>query len=246
MTGRISASRAVVFLGVVLLLAMIINLYLIFMFAPEERSMGQVQRIFYFHVPSAWVAFLAFFVLFVASVRYLWKKERKYDLVANSAGEIGVVFATLVLITGPIWARPVWNTWWQWSPRLTLFFVLWFIYIAYLMLRNFVEDEEKGARFAAVFGIVGFIDVPIVYFSIRLWNDIHPRPVIAGGSDSGLHPDMKVTFYFSLFTFTLLFLNLLIHRVQLQKSRVAISEIKKQLTYYDKISEGTDREEVVK
>ncbi|NIR51644.1 cytochrome C assembly protein [candidate division KSB1 bacterium] len=218
-------------LGAILLIAMVVDLYLIFMFAPEEGSMGQVQRIFYFHVPSAWVSFLAFFVVFCGSVAYLWKKERKYDSWANSSAEIGVIFATLVLITGPIWARPVWNTWWEWSPRLTLFLVLWFIYVAYLMLRNFVEDKEKSARFAAVFGIVGFIDVPIVYMSIRLWRDIHPSPVIAGGDDSGLHPDMKIAFFFSLFTFTLLFFYLLIQRNQLQKSQETIAELKRKLAY---------------
>jgi len=219
-------------LGASLLIAMVLNLYLIFIFAPEERSMGQVQRIFYFHVPSAWVAGLAFFVVFISSIGYLWKKDRKYDIVAYAAGEIGVIFATLVLITGPIWARPVWNTWWEWTPRLTLFMVLWFIFIAYLMLRNFVENEERGARFAAVFGIVGFVDVPIVYMSIRLWADIHPKPVIAGGEGSGLHPDMWITFWFSVFTFTLLFLYLLIQRVRLQKATVAIAEMKKQLAFH--------------
>lgn len=218
-------------LGAALFFAMLIDLYLIFMFAPEESSMGQVQRIFYFHVPSAWVSFLAFFVVFVASIGYLWKKDQKYDIVAFSAAEIGVVFATLVLITGPIWARPVWNTWWEWSPRLTLFLVLWFIYIAYLMLRKFVEGEERSARFAAVFGIVGFVDVPIVYLSIRLWRDIHPSPVIAGGEGSGLHPDMKIAFFFSLFTFTLLFFFILIQRIRVQKNAVAVSEHKKQLAY---------------
>jgi heme exporter protein C len=216
-------------LGAALFLSMIIDLYLIFMFAPEERVMGQVQRIFYFHVPSAWVAFLAFFVVFIASIGYLWKKERKYDTVAFTSAEIGVIFATLVLVTGPIWARPVWNTWWEWSPRLTLFLVLWFIYVAYLMLRNFVEGEERSARFAAVFGIVGFIDVPIVYVSIRLWRDIHPTPVIGGGAGSGLHPDMKLTFFFSLFTFTLLYLFLIILSNRLRKSMVAISELRKKL-----------------
>ncbi len=231
MKATTSTNRAVVLLGGALLVAMIINLYLIFMLAPEERSMGQVQRIFYFHVPSAWVAFLAFFVVFIASIFYLWKKDRTYDMVAYSSAEIGVIFATLVLITGPIWARPVWNTWWEWTPRLTLFLVLWFIYLAYLMLRSFVEGEERAARFAAVFGIVGFLDVPLVYVSIRLWRDIHPSPVIAGGEGSGLHPDMKLAFFFSLFTFTLLFGFLLIYRFQLQKSTIAVSEIKKQLAY---------------
>lgn len=211
-----------------LLISMIVNLYLIFQFAPTERSMGHIQKIFYFHVPSAWVAFLAFIVVFVASIGYLWKRKQSYDMVANSAAEIGIIFATLVLITGPIWARPVWNTWWEWSPRLTLFLILWFIYIAYLMLRNFVEDEERGARFAAVFGIVGFVDVPIVFMSIRLWRDIHPRPVIRSG---GLEPDMWVAFSVSLFTFTLLFIALLINRIKLEKSKVALEDLKKQKVF---------------
>jgi heme exporter protein C len=211
---------------------MIVNLYLIFMFAPTESSMGHIQRIFYFHVPSAWVAGLAFFVLFVASVQFLRRRDRKFDIIAQSAGEIGVIFATLVLITGPIWGRPVWNIWWDWSSkRLTLFFVLWFIFLGYQMLRRFVDDEQKAARFSAVYGILGFVDVPIVYISIRLWRDIHPSPVIGGSEGSGLHPDMKVAFYFSLFTFTLLFLYLLIHRVRLQKAAVAVTELKKKISY---------------
>ncbi|MFQ5603871.1 MAG: cytochrome c biogenesis protein [bacterium] len=218
-------------LAVSLFVAMLVDLFLIFVYAPEESAMGQVQRIFYFHVPSAWVAFLAFFVVFVGSIGYLVKKDIKYDNVAYSAAEIGVIFATLVLITGPIWAKPVWNTWWEWSPRLTLFLVLWFIYLAYLMLHNFTEDKEKGARLAAVFGIVGFVDVPIVYLSIRLWRDIHPSPVVGGGSGSGMSPDIKLTFFFSLFTFTLLFAVLLIQRIRLQKSAVAVAEIKNQLAY---------------
>lgn len=218
-------------LDVALLVSMLVNLYLIFQFAPEERSMGHVQRIFYFHVPSAWVSGLAFAVVFGASIGYLWKRDRKYDIAAYAAAEIGVMFATLVLVTGPIWARPVWNTWWEWSPRLTLFLVLWFIYIAYLMLHNFVEGEEKRARFAAVFGIVGFVDVPIVYLSIRLWRDIHPSPVIAGGENSGLHPDMRLTFFFSLFVFTLLFIKLFINRLRLERSQVRVAELKKQAAY---------------
>ncbi len=226
-----SQNRWTWMLNLSLLVAMGVDLYLIFLFAPEERTMGQVQRIFYFHVPSAWVAFLAFFVVFVASIGYLWKKDRKYDVVAACSAEIGVVFATLVLITGPIWARPVWNVWWDWSPRLTSFLVLWFIYVAYLMLRSFVEGEERGARFAAVFGIVGFVDVPIVYMSIRLWRDIHPSPVIAGGEGSGLAPEMKIAFFFSLFAFTLLYLALLRQRIALQKSKLRLSEIKKQMAY---------------
>ncbi len=228
MSNASKTTRWIQGLGWLLLPAMVVNLYLIFFYAPEESSMGHIQRIFYFHVPSAWVSFLAFFVVFYCSIGYLWKKKRQYDLMAHSAAEIGVVFATLVLITGPIWARPVWNTWWQWSPRLTLFLVLWFIYVAYLMLRGFVEDKEKAARFSAVFGIVGFLDVPIVYLSIRLWRDIHPSPVVRGG---GLTPAMWVAFGFSLFTFTLLFFYLLHHRLRLQRTQVRLEELKRQMVF---------------
>lgn len=218
-------------LAITLFVAMLVDLYLIFNYASTERTMGHIQRIFYFHVPSAWVSFLAFFTVFCTSIGYLWKRDRKYDIVATSAAEIGVIFATLVLITGPIWARPVWNTWWEWSPRLTLFLVLWFIYIAYLMLHNFVEGEERSARFAAVFGIVGFIDVPIVYLSIRLWRDIHPSPVIGGGQNSGMAPDIKLTFFFSLFTFTLLYAFLLVQRIRVQRAQVTVTDLKKEMAY---------------
>lgn len=228
-------------LGASVFITMIVNLYLIFLYAPTHkfwdptindfRGMGHIQRIFYFHVPSAWVAGLACLVVFIASIFYLWKRDRKYDIVAQSSGEIGVLFMTIFLTTGPIWAKPVWEVWWDWSPRLTLSLLLWFIFVAYLMVHNFVENEERGARFASVFGIVGFLNVPIVYMSIRLWDDIHPRPVIGGGEKSGLDPDMRIAFYFSLFTFTVLFLFLLIQRVRLQKARVGISELKKQISY---------------
>lgn len=207
---------------------MIANLYLIFMFVSEERTMGHVQKIFYFHVPAAWVSFIAFFVVFVNSILYLVKRDRKYDIAASSSAEIGVILGTLVLITGPIWGRPVWNTWWEWTPRLTLFLVLWLIYVAYSMLRSFVDDKERKARFSAVFGIVGFMNVPIVYMSIRLWRDIHPKPLIGGGKGSGLQPDMRLTLYFSFFAFILLYVFLLQRKTALEKARAALSDLKRQ------------------
>ena len=175
---------------------------------------------------------LAFLILFISGILFLRRKDRKYDIIGQSAGEVGVVFVTLNLITGAIWARPAWNAWWDWSSmRLTLLFVLWFIYVGYLMLRHFVDDQEKGARFAAVYGVLTFANVPLVYASIRLWRDIHPSPVIAGGEGSGLHPDMRIAFYFSLFTFTLLFIYIFIQRIRLQKTRLAVDELKKQFSY---------------
>jgi len=224
-------SRWSLLLGTVTAIMMVWNLYNIFIFVPTEKSMGIVQRIFYFHVPSAWVAFLAFTLTFVYSILYLWKKNPWHDRLALCAAEIGLLFTTIVLLTGPIWARPVWNTWWSWDPRLTTTLILWFIYVAYMMLRNYTADEQRGARFAAVFAIVGFLDVPIVYFSIRWWRTIHPKPVIMGGEGSGLHPDMRYTLMFSAATFLLLMGFLLIQRLRLEKARVELNNLKCELAY---------------
>ncbi|RLC80148.1 MAG: cytochrome C assembly protein, partial [Chloroflexi bacterium] len=166
--------RWTTFLILLSALAIIGGLYMAFLFAPTEATMGDVQRIFYFHVPSAWVGFFAFFVTFIASIAYLWKGDLKWDRLAISSVEIGVAFMTMAIITGSIWARPVWNTWWTWDPRLTLSAVVWLIYIAYIMLRAAVENPARRARFAAVFGIAGFASVPLDFFAIRWWRTIHP------------------------------------------------------------------------
>lgn len=204
-----------------------IALYAIFVYVPTERVMGIVQRIFYFHVPLAWVAFLAFLVVFVGSVLYLWKKDRKWDILAHSSAEIGVVFTSLVLITGPIWAKPVWGAWWVWDVRLTTTLVLWLIYVAYLMLRSTAGGGARTARFAAVFGIIGFIDVPIVFMSIRWWRSLHPIVVAAEGS--GLHPSMLATLLISLGAFTLLYVYLLRQRVALEWMKAMVEEIKEEM-----------------
>src|SRR6267154_1281525 len=148
--------------------------------APMERTMGDVQRIFYYHVPSAWTAFLLFFVNLVASVIYLIRKNAKADAVAVVSAEVGVVFCTVVLVTGPIWARPVWGIWWTWDLRLTTTLVLWLIYVSYLMLRRF-SDSSQTPKLAAVLAIFGALDVPLVYFSIWFFRTQHPQPVIGGG-----------------------------------------------------------------
>ncbi|MDZ7343693.1 MAG: cytochrome c biogenesis protein CcsA [candidate division KSB1 bacterium] len=212
-------------------LMMIINLYNIFIFVPTEASMGIIQRIFYFHVPSAFVAFLAFGVTFVCSILFLAKRQMWYDRVAFCSAEIGIIFTTAVLTTGPIWARPVWNTWWSWDPRLTSTLILWFIYVGYMMLRAYTGEEQRGARFAAVFAIVGFVDVPIVYLANRLWRTLHPQPVILGGSGSGLHPNMLYTLLFSFATFLCLYGFLLFQRLRLERSRIEIDELKKEMAY---------------
>jgi len=155
-------------------------LYLALVVAPTEQTMGDVQRIFYYHVPSAWTAFLLFFVNFIASVIYLLRRSPKADIIALVAAEVGVVFCTVVLVTGPIWARPVWGIWWTWDLRLTLTLVLWLIYVSYLILRRF-STSGQTPQLAAVLAILGALDVPLVYFSIWFFRTQHPQPVIGGG-----------------------------------------------------------------
>jgi heme exporter protein C len=146
--------------------------------APNEVNQGPVQRIFYIHVPLAWLAFLAFGLVALFSVAYLVRRTRNWDIYAHGCAEVGFLFCTLVLITGPIWAKPVWGVWWSWDARLTLTLILWFIYLAYLMIRAQDLEPEKKARYAAVLGIVGAISIPINHFSVLIWRTIHPKPVV--------------------------------------------------------------------
>ena len=215
--GRRHAGAAI--LDVALFVSMATAMALIFFYAPIESKMGIVQKIFYVHVPLAWNAFLGFAIVFVASFRYLATRDPKWDARALSAAEVGVLFTTLVLITGPIWAKPVWGIWWTWDARLTLTLVLWLIYMGYLMLRRYVESTERRAVLAAIVGITGFIDVPLVYFAIRWWRTQHPQPVIAGGEGAGLDPRMATTLWVCVAAFTLLFFALYRRRVALEKLR---------------------------
>ena len=165
---------------------MLAALWLVFIAVPTEREMGIVQRIFYFHVASAWVAFLGFFLVAGASAVYLWSRSAAADRLAQAGGEIGVLFCTLVLITGPLWARPIWGVWWTWDPRLTMTVILWAIYASYLMLRAFGGDDDAVRRYAAVLGIVGVLDIPIIMVSVRLLRGIHPAVLTRNEGGSGL------------------------------------------------------------
>ncbi len=216
------ALRSYILLGVSFVLIMV-SLFLIFIQVPTEATMGVIQRIFYFHVPLAWVAFLAFFVVFISSIMYLWKRSRKWDIIASSSAELGIVFTTLVLITGSIWAKPIWGVWWTWDARLTTTLVLWLIYVAYLLVRSYIAEEERAARFAAVVGIVGFIDVPIVALAIVLWGTQHPSPVIFEG---GLEPSMLATLLVSLSAITTVYVLLLTERIAIKKGELEIKRLK--------------------
>ena len=209
-------------------LMMGVAVYLVFMVAPTERTMGMSQRIFYFHVGSGWVGAVAFLVAMLAGVGVLWTGKREWDRLALSAVEVGLVFITMIIITGSIWARSAWNTWWIWSPRLTSAAVMWLVYVAYFMLRNALDDPGKAARFGAVYSMVGFITVLGTFFSIRLISDIHPTLFGAGASDvgGGLAPGMVLPFFFSLATFTVLGVTFAWHRIRLARIGDEISELR--------------------
>ncbi|HEV8131323.1 MAG TPA: cytochrome c biogenesis protein, partial [Acidobacteriota bacterium] len=201
---------------------MLLALYCALIFAPTEAVMGEVQRIFYFHFAVDWISLLAPFVVFVFSIAYLAKGDRKYDVWASSSAEIAVLFGTLVMITGSLWAKPVWNTWWAWGdPRLTTFLVLWLIYVAYLILRANMAEGDKKYRVAAVFGIIGFVDVPIVWMSIRWWRTIHP--VVITANKINLDPDMQKAMFVALGAFTLLYFVLMDLRVRQKRLDYEIS-----------------------
>jgi heme exporter protein C len=155
--------------------AMLAALGMIFLYVPTERTLGVVQRIFYFHLPAAWNTFLGFFVVAGASAAYLWQGDRFSDLLAQAAAEVGMLFCSLMIVTGSIWARGSWGVWWTWDPRLTMVAILWTIYAAYLLLRALAGDNELIARYAAVLGIVGVLDIPLLYIAVRLWRGIHPK-----------------------------------------------------------------------
>ncbi|HVO25770.1 MAG TPA: cytochrome c biogenesis protein CcsA [Candidatus Margulisiibacteriota bacterium] len=190
----------------VTLVVMLAAIYMVFVYVPTDKVQGIVQRIFYFHVPLAIMTFVAFGTVAVASALFLWRGRRASDRVAHAAAEVGMVFCTLVLITGPIWARPVWGTWWTWDARLTTTLILWLIYAAYLMLRSFSGAPDQGARYAAVLGVVGAVDIPIINRSVYWWRTIHPAVLITREGGSGLaDPRMQATLGVCFLAFFLLF-----------------------------------------
>lgn len=196
---------------------MLVNLYMIFMVAPTDAVLGHVQRIFYFHVPLAIVSFVAFLAVFIASIAYVFRRETKWDNLAHASAEIGVVFITLALVTGMIWAKPVWNAWWLWTPRLTTTLILWLIYVAYLMIRSYAPSPSKAAIYGAAMGIIGFADVVVVYFSVQWWPGIHPTPVVGPLADTGsLDGTMRSVLLFSMLTFLALLTYLIMERMALQ------------------------------
>lgn len=181
-------------------------------FTPEEATQGLAQKIFYIHAPSAWVAFLAFGIVGVCSAIYLFVKDPRLDLFAASSAEVGTVFTTAVLVTGPIWGKVIWGTWWTWDARLTSTLFLYFIYLAYLVLRTAVEEPGRRARYCAVLGILGALLVPFIHVSVYLFRTLHPMPVVLRPGKPALPPAMLITTLSSFVAFTIFYFALLARR----------------------------------
>ncbi len=222
--------RALRFLDGLTVTLMVIATGMVFFYAPVERVMGLVQKVFYFHVAANWVGMLGFMVAAGAGIAYLVSGNLKWDILEVAAVEIGMVFSLIGIITGSIWARPIWNTWWTWDPRLVTVTIMELVYAAYLLLRQSLEEPERRARFGAVYAIVGVLSVPLTFLSIRLFRTIHPvvlgsaSPNAQGGFN--MTPKMLQTFFFSLGTFTVLFADLLWHRTRLGHLAAKIEQLR--------------------
>lgn len=223
-------------------IAIVLTLVIVFFYAPTESTMGNVQRIFYFHVGSAWVGAIAFFVALFGGVMYLWKSERRWDTLSLASVEIGLVFLTMATVAGSVWGKPAWNTWWLWSPRLTLITIALLTYAAYFMLRGAIEDDDRRARFAAVYVIVAFVTIIMAYVSVRILRDIHPVVVggmaeSAQGAEKGLQEfsgfdsaKMGMTLMASTTAYSILYVAWLMNRIRLQRLSDAVHDLKVQVT----------------
>ena len=211
--------------------AMVASLYAALLYAPTDSFQGNIQRMFYIHLPAALTMYVAVTLVFFASILYLQKRDERWDEVGAAAAEVGAVFGTVVMITGPLWARPVWGTWWTWDARLTSTFILWLIFIAYLMLRAYGGAPEQVARFCAVLGIIGFLDLPIIHFSVMWWRTLHPQPVIMTeeGLGANLPGSMLATVALGLLAALLLFAVLFRYRLRLERISRQIMAMRRSL-----------------
>jgi heme exporter protein C len=202
---------------------MILVHWMVFFWVPTELTQGVVQRIFYIHVPAAWVAFMAFGIVAVFSALYLWRKDVRFDMAAYSAAEGGMVYTVIVLLTGPLWGRVAWGAWWVWDPKLTLTLLLWFIYIGYFLVRASTDNSDRGKRFAAVLGIVGALDIPLIYFSVVWFRSMHPGPVVMRADGPSIEPEMLATLFTGLGSATLIFIALFLFRYRLERVKQALA-----------------------
>jgi heme exporter protein C len=222
--------RFLSYLDTITAILFVISLGMVFFYAPREAVMGDVQKVFYYHVATAWVGMLGFMAAMVVGIIYLRTNDLKWDTAGLAAIEISLIFFFITIILGSIWARPIWNTWWTWDPRLTTATIVELIYAAYLMLRQGIEDPDRRARFGAVYAILGSVSIPLTFISIRLLRTIHP--VVIGDSDPSaeggfdMTPRMQQTFFFSLFTFSIIFIDLYWHRIRQGKLATKVEELR--------------------
>lgn len=208
----------------------LLTLWMIFEWVPTERNLGVVQRALYVHVPLAWISMVAVGVVAVASLMYLFTGKRKWDSIALASAETGVLAGTLMLVTGAIWAKPIWNVWWTWDAKLTTTAILWFLYVAYLMLRAFAPPGNQAYRMAAVVAVLGAVDVPIVYYAANLWRTAHPELIVGPGAESsGLSSEMSTTLLVSVVAFTSLYIYMLVDRYRVRQSELELSDLKREM-----------------
>ena len=205
---------AVGVLGTLGIMTVIVLHWMVFFWVPTESTMGVVQRIFYIHVPAWWIAFLGFGLVALCSAMYLWLGDERLDRAAVAGAEAGMIFTTIGLLTGPLWGRVAWGTWWEWEPRLTSALILWFIYLGYFLVRRSTENPEQGKRFAAVVGVIGVLDIPLIHVSVTWLRSLHPQAVILNpdGLAQELNGQMGATIGVSLLAFSLIFAYLFLAR----------------------------------
>lgn len=200
--------------------------YAAFFIAPLDAKQGLIYRILYLHVSSAWTGLTAFLIAFVANLLYVWRRQPRWDWLGVSAVEVGLAFTTVVLVTGPIWAHPVWGIWWTWDARLTSTFVMWLLYVSYLLLRTLIEEPDRRALLSALYGIFAFLDVPIVFGSIRWWRTQHPQPIVMGGPESGMDPVMFKVLMFSWLAMLTLMALMMRQRYRLEAMRSEVEAVR--------------------
>jgi heme exporter protein C len=226
--NKVHLRNSLSLLSVVLILA---ALAVVLWYAPLEQTMGWVQKVFYFHVSSAWVGMLAFLLALFFGIKYLNTKDLKWDRALAASVEIGLLFTITAILSGSIWARPIWNTWWTWDPRLTSVTIMAFTYVALLLLRRSTENREKQARFSAIYAIIGFISVPLTFYATRLLRTIHPVIFSVNQADMALTPPMLIALIISLIAFTCVFAAFLLQRLALAERQTRLEYLEAQRSH---------------
>ena len=224
----LSENKTITILSVFTAILFVFAFFMVIFYAPIEVNMGLVQKVFYFHMSAAWVGMLAFLMAAVFGILYLVHKDLKWDRLIASSVEIGLLFTVICILSGMIWARPIWNTWWTWDPRLTTVTIMAFTYIAFILLRRSMDEPSKRAQFSAIYAIIGFVTVPLTFFSARLLRTIHPVIFGSGEVDMNLNQPMLTTMFISLGAFTVMYVALLLQRARLMKAEETLMQLRLQ------------------